>query len=403
MKTMVWRGAGLWFVLLALLVMARGATPPGLADAGTGDELRLSKGASRGAQVYVAKGCARCHRLWGEGGGIAPDLSLVPASTAAELAATLWNHSPRMGEVMKGSGIPTPFLSSEEMEDLFAFLYSVAYSDEPGDPARGKAALAEKGCSRCHSVSGQGGSVGPDLSAWAAFGNPVLWAQMMWNHAPNMLEKMAESGLPWPRLEGRQMVDIIAYIRSTAKELESSALAPGDGHQGAAVFQKKGCADCHVAPPGGKSVGPDLTVPSQDVRTVSQMAGVMWNHAPQMTREMAARRMPYPTLTPQEMADLTAYLFTLRYFDRKGTSDAGQKVFQAKHCSMCHEAGRGSKGGGPDLRHRAEPLTPIRLAQMAWNHGQGMRERMKQANVEWPELSKQEILDLIEYLNSATP
>jgi hypothetical protein len=36
----------------------------------------------------------------------------------------------------------------------------------------------------------------------------------MWNHAPIMEEKMRERLLPWPKLEGDEIVDLLEYLRS---------------------------------------------------------------------------------------------------------------------------------------------------------------------------------------------
>jgi len=71
----------------------------------------------------------------------------------------------------------------------------------------------EKGCATCHSVRGKGGRIGPDLTRWKRYGSPILWAELMWGHALGMEEKVREFGLRWPRFEGNEMVDLIAYIQ----------------------------------------------------------------------------------------------------------------------------------------------------------------------------------------------
>jgi hypothetical protein len=36
----------------------------------------------------------------------------------------------------------------------------------------------------------------------------------LWRHGPAMLEQMRKDGVPWPRFEGSQMADLIAYLNS---------------------------------------------------------------------------------------------------------------------------------------------------------------------------------------------
>ncbi len=50
---------------------------------------------TRGGQLFVSKGCAKCHALKGERGKIGPDLSKIDlGDTQLNLAAKIWNHTP---------------------------------------------------------------------------------------------------------------------------------------------------------------------------------------------------------------------------------------------------------------------------------------------------------------------
>ncbi|MBI4560578.1 MAG: hypothetical protein HY724_00935, partial [Candidatus Rokubacteria bacterium] len=51
------------------------------------------------------------------------------------------------------------------------------------------------------------------LEQWKRYGSPILWAELMWSHALGMEEKVREFGLQWPKFEGNDMVDLIAYIQ----------------------------------------------------------------------------------------------------------------------------------------------------------------------------------------------
>ena len=99
-----------------------------------------------GIKIFFEKGCIRCHSILGEGGRTAPDLARTPARHlgAAELVAAMWNHAPAMWEKMTLERLTAPEFSTDEMTDLFAFLYSVRSLDEPGDPDLGRQFLRRK-------------------------------------------------------------------------------------------------------------------------------------------------------------------------------------------------------------------------------------------------------------------
>lgn len=171
--------------------------------------------ARKGQQVFVEKGCGRCHAIRGVGPSVGPDLGRVPGKhlTMTQMAGTMWNHAPAMKQMAREKGITWKPFRGAEMRDLIAFLYATSLLDEPGDPRRGERLFVEKGCATCHSVRGKGGKIGPDLAKWRQYGSPVLWAEQMWAHALQMEEKVREFGLRWPRFEGNEMVDLIAYIQ----------------------------------------------------------------------------------------------------------------------------------------------------------------------------------------------
>jgi len=91
-------------------------------------------------------------------------------------------------------------------------LYSISLLDQPGDARRGERLFVEKGCATCHSIGGEG-KIGPDLKQWKRYGSPILWAELMWNHALTMELKIRDFGLSWPQFERNEMVDLIAYIQ----------------------------------------------------------------------------------------------------------------------------------------------------------------------------------------------
>ena len=345
-----------------------------------------------GWKIFVTKKCSSCHSIWGEGGKGGPDLGVLPESYAgaAELAALMWNHAPEMWGRMAGRTIPVQRIERQEMADLFAFLYFLRYMDEPGDPGEGRRLLKAKGCTRCH-ISKEGTPT--DLTRWAPYVNPILWAHLMWNHAPRMEEEMSKKGLSFVPFKGNEMVDLIAYIRSIGSDTERVYLSPGDPQAGQKLFVQKGCVQCHA--PGGKI---DLSRKKDFPRTPAQFAGAMWNHSHEMWKGMEEKGMTRSSLSSKETADLVAYLLSTRYFDEPGDPDQGKIAFTKKQCHLCH-----TKGKKPDLSALKGRISPIFMAQSMWNHGPLMLESMRKAKIEWQKMSGKEMVDLMEYLNRGTP
>jgi cytochrome c len=263
--------------------------------------------------------------------------------------------------------------------------------DEPGDAQRGKILLETKDCIRCHSV--KEGTTG-DLTRWGMYTNPIVWAQMMWNHSPQMEQEMKKKGLSRVEFKGNEMVDLIAYIRSVSPNKEKVYLSPGDPRMGEKLFAEKGCIQCHGT---GKEV--DLARKKDFPRTLAQLAGMMWNHSHEMWRRMEEKGIPRENLSSEETAHLIAYLFSIRYFDEPGDLEKGRTVFIKKQCNLCH--GKGSTK--VELSGLKGQISPILMAAMMWNHGPEMLEKMRKAKVPWQKIDGREMVDLMEYLNRGLP
>jgi len=347
-----------------------------------------------GWKVFTKKKCNTCHAIWGEGGKEGPDLGTLPESyvSQSQLAALMWNHWPEMWGKMSAMKIPPQKMGKQEMADLFAFLYFIRYMDEPGNPENGKKLMETKQCAKCHPVLKEGAK--GDLSPWGMYMNPVLWAQMMWNHVPQMEREMKKKGLPLVEFKGNEMVDLIAYIRSLSSKTDKVYLSPGDPQSGKQLFAKKGCIQCHS--PQGEL---DLSKKKDFPRTLAQLAGMMWNHSYKMWKGMEEKGIERPALSPQEMANLVAYLFSTRYFDDPGNPEEGKKVFVKKQCNLCHAKGT----PGPNLTVLKGQISPILMAQTMWNHGPEMLEKMRKAKVPWRRMDGREMADLMEYLNRGMP
>ncbi len=366
-----------------------GAQPEGAVGTVGGDIMR-------GWREFHDKKCVECHAVWDQGGRVGPDLGRIRAGrlTDGQLAGVMWNHIPKMLGQMRETGHPPVTLSQEEMLDLFALIFFVRQLDEPGDPARGESILRAKGCSECHQTRATGESIGPDLARWGRYANPIVWAQLMWEHAPVMEEAMKRSGIKWPKLDGADLVHIVAYVRSTGTSGEKIYLSPGSVARGTKLFREKACQQCH---PG---TGPDLAAGELPV-SVGALASRMWNHSPSMMQMMVEKDVSRAPLTPQELADIVAYILALGNVDPRGTPVRGEKIFAEKGCGQCHE--QDGKDPAPRIsrRERGTEVSAVYMATAMWNHGETMLARMTEAGLSWPVFNDQEMVDLLAYLSAS--
>ena len=114
--------------------------------------------------------CAGCHGLDGHGSDKAVNISesaKVRHLSDAQIADIIANGVP-------GTGMPAfHSLSEPQIRAIITYLRSLQGQNQmrttPGDAARGKTVFFGKGeCSACHTISGEGGFFGPDLSSYGS-------------------------------------------------------------------------------------------------------------------------------------------------------------------------------------------------------------------------------------------
>jgi len=111
--------------------------------------------------------------------------------------------------------------------------------------------IFESQCALCHGQTGTGGR-GPSLN------RPVL------HHAPDdeALRQVISEGLE-PEMPGawqlttHEVMSTAAYVRSLGTVPPEKL--PGNAARGAALFDRKGCAGCHIVAGKGEGIGPELT------------------------------------------------------------------------------------------------------------------------------------------------
>jgi cytochrome c2 len=353
--------------------------------------------AQRGRALFFGdKQCGICHSIGRDGGHIAPDLSQMPPRPPAMgwLVTALWNHAPGMFRSIRRKQA-YPQLDAQEMADILAFLYQAASVDPAGNSAAGHKVFDDKGCSRCHSAGSVGGKSAPELSGLASAGANE-WTRAMWNHAQSMIGPVTTALGAWPQFTGREMNDLIAYVSAGAAARADKAL--GNVDHGWQVFQAR-CMQCHAVRGNGGNSGPELGPDKELPLSTTQFASVLWNHAPAMLRLSQEKGISAPTLDGAELADLAAFLASLRYFEPTGSALVGERVFNDRGCGRCHGPRAEGTALGPRLQAKSDSYTAVSFTTALWRHGPKMVDRSEQAGISWPVLAPTDLGDLVSFLN----
>jgi cytochrome c len=359
---------------------------------------------TKGARLFVNKGCVKCHALKGEGGKIGPDFGKIDlGDTEFELASKMLNHLPPMVSGMERARLARPALKGEDLIEIAGYLYFIKFFDEPGNTTRGRYLFNEKGCSNCHPLSGRGKEGEPGLDQFPQNISPVYMSEMIWNHGPVMIARMAKLGMKWPSFEGTEMMDLLEYIKTNARgPKEAAFITPGNPREGRQVFMAKGCIKCHAIRGEGGKEAEDLGKRAKlFYKSLTQIASSMWNKGPTVLAKMAQTQTGIPKFTPKEMADLLAYLYFLHFIDEPGNPGNGKKVYLEMGCAKCH--GLDGKPGELmqlDLSNYQKGGNPMDVFAGVWNHSREMEKALKENKIPWARFKKGELGDLLEFMRS---
>jgi mono/diheme cytochrome c family protein len=201
------------------------------------------------------------------------------------------------------------------------------------DLERGAAVVRDNHCLECHSARGVGARSAPDFSGQLVERyTPAALASAMWNHTPQMWNRIGGATFARPALSDGDNEALFAYLYSLRFANASGAAKRGDQ-----VFDKKGCAGCHEIA--------QWRAP-QDPWALAQQ---MWNHSGVMTATAAKQARERPTVTAQDLADITAFAREARSLapapdtpsipsDLDQLRVRGKQGFDA-NCRSCHSSG----------------------------------------------------------------
>jgi cytochrome c2 len=248
---------------------------------------------ARGKPVFDARRCGVCHGVTeSRAEGAPPVTKWESLADPIMLAQQMWNHSFRMRLAFERRGIAWQALTSDELNDILAYLRSLPetahlvshFANTSG--TAGERIFHAKGCANCH--------VG-QLALEDRLRNMTLTdiAVDMWNHAPRMAQQP-------PILSVEEMRDLLSFLW-----MRQFVYPGGDIAQGKRVFTERKCAECHA---GGTHGAPQLPGQAHKYSEVA-IISALWHHGPQMFNRMKQAGIGWPQFrSAQEVANLIAYL-----------------------------------------------------------------------------------------------
>ena len=268
-----------------------------------------------------------------------------------------------------------------------------------GSPTEGARLFSDLGCNSCHALYGIGPKRGPDLGTVLPAGSsPVRIVADLWNHGPQMWQKMRDAQFGLPNITEQEAVDLLSYLY-VVRYMD----VPGNPDEGRTLFTAKGCANCHSLNGSKEGAGPDLG--HLDAETPIVWAQRMWNHGEAMGQLMETAEVEWPVFQGREMLDLLSFLqksSTGRRMEAgllPANPTNGKALFIEKGCSACHAINGEGSAEGPDLGPKTdESPSIVQFAAQMWNHSPQMWSRMQSKEISRPQFAEREMADLISYL-----
>jgi len=224
----------------------------------------------------------------------------------------------------------------------------------------------------------------------------------IWNHSLEMMARMVEIGMKWPKFRDYEMIDLVEYIRKNAQGAEEVAFVrPGNPAEGQRIFARKGCTTCHAIYGEGAKGGVDLGKTARTYYTsLTEIASALWNKGPTILVAMAQGQFGSTNFTSQEMADLLSYLYFLHFIDGPGNVQNGSKLFVQIGCASCHslDEKRGKLTYIDLAKYR--DAAPTEIVAGMWNHTIQIQSAVGKQGLPWPQIQKGEMADLLEYMRS---
>jgi mono/diheme cytochrome c family protein len=198
----------------------------------------------------------------------------------------------------------------------------------------------------------------------------------------------------------RRTLVMLSFSASFSMGALHAATIAADSTRGAELFDTLSCVQCHSINGKGGTVAPDLGRRIDRDFTPASLAATMWNHAPAMWASMRTRNIRASDLNEQAAADLFAYFYSARFFEKPGDAGRGKRLFSSKHCSECHGLTDTKIPAAKPVAQWESLGQPLALVNALWNHAATMRQEFAARKLNWPELTAQDLTDMLVYLRN---
>lgn len=187
---------------------------------------------------------------------------------------------------------------------------------------------------------------------------------------------------------------LLGTVASAAADLGNAS-----SERGERLFETHQCIRCHSVNGKGGAIAPDLGRRIGRGMTPARLTAALWNHAPAMWSEMERQKIEPRPMSQADAADLFAFFYSARFFEKPGDAGRGKRAFSRGHCADCHGITQ-PKGTAPAVTAWRSLGSPVALAEAMWNHAKGMRSKFTQRGYAWPHLSGQDLTDIYVYLGN---
>jgi mono/diheme cytochrome c family protein len=223
-------------------------------------------------------------------------------------------------------------------------------------------------------------SPGKAVAAWAPVDDTVMLVSQMWNHASTMKREItARKG--WSKLSGRDLQDLTAYFQSVQKLSGNTRISVPDPAEGRVVVGLQ-CGKCHA---GSES----LAVMVRN-KTLMDIGAAMWNHVPRVET--------VPVISLDDMRKVVAYVWEIQYRGPAGIASRGEVTFMDKGCISCHRTPTPKET--PQSPKAGKTFTASSMVALGWGSGREMHRQMLEKGITWPQLSPEDISNLVAFMNT---
>jgi mono/diheme cytochrome c family protein len=192
----------------------------------------------------------------------------------------------------------------------------------------------------------------------------------------------------------------VLFLSVICAQAAVEPVVSGDSARGARLFDEERCVQCHSVNGRGGKMGADFARLVNRNYTPAQLAHTMWNHAPVMWGAMETAGIRRPKLTAGDAADLFAYFYSARFFDKPGDAARGKAAFAEKHCGDCHGVNESRGENAPPIAKWESLADPVVMVQQMWNHSSHMQDAFARRKIVWQQLTTAQLTDMLAWLRS---